>query len=294
MAAKAAAIVAAILSLAVLCFGAIRRGDPPPAVMLRDGATRIKLEEIAGDMSVLLLSPPDVLAPADCLALSNARDQLARNRITLVIVATSYGDCAASKERFLMVAGVEDIRKLFADAPEGKPRWRSVIADPFKTVRDMGTFPPSANAIASIGKRAADWESGRQIFSGACGHCHGDDGADTSYVGIKTLAGISQRLSGEAILDGGRQFGAVDMATWSADTLWARSSVPRRVADGDNEESVPRVQAMTATHTNSMAETDASSNPPGYPEQAAPRPPRVRTAAYRSERASRGDILSTP
>ncbi len=218
MAAKAAAVVAGIVCLGWLCFGAIRRGDPLPSVVLRDGNKRIKLEEIAGDSSVVLLSPPDVPTPADCRALSNARDQLARNRVRLVIVATSFGDCAASKERLLMVADVEDVRKLFGDAPQDKPLWRSVIADPFKTVRYVAAFPSNANAIATIVNRAADWESGRQIFSGACGHCHGDDGADTSYVGIKTLAGISRRLSGEAILDGGRQFGAVDMATWSAET----------------------------------------------------------------------------
>ena len=36
----------------------------------------------------------------------------------------------ASKGRFLIVAGVEDIRKRFADAPEGKPGWRLVTYVP--------------------------------------------------------------------------------------------------------------------------------------------------------------------
>jgi cytochrome c553 len=59
------------------------------------------------------------------------------------------------------------------------------------------------------------WEQGRQAFSVHCGHCHGDDGAETTYVGIKTLAGISTRMTDEKILDGGEQFGLVPISSWS-------------------------------------------------------------------------------
>jgi cytochrome c553 len=59
------------------------------------------------------------------------------------------------------------------------------------------------------------WEQGRQAFSVHCGHCHGDDGADTTYAGIKTLAGIATRMSTEKILDDGEQFGLVPISSWS-------------------------------------------------------------------------------
>ncbi len=208
----------AALGLALVGFASVKRGDPLPSMVLRDGGKRVTLMEITGDGSLVLLSPPALLTSAECSSLAVARRQLAGNRTRLVVVTASDTNCTASKEGLFMVAPAEEISHLFGKHSGNETSWRMVIADPFKTARYVAAVPAGANAIRALVDTAANWESGRQIFSGACGHCHGDDGADTSYVGIKTLAGISQRLSGEAILDGGRQFGAVDMTTWSSET----------------------------------------------------------------------------
>ena len=68
-----------------------------------------------------------------------------------------------------------------------------------------------------------------------CGHCHGNDGADTSYTGIKSLARSSRRLTGEQILEGGQQFGAVDMSSWSASAKEALL-LSRRHLSGQGDE----------------------------------------------------------
>jgi cytochrome c553 len=212
------AALGASLGLALVGFASVKRGDPLPSMTLRDGGKRLKLAEITGDGSLVLLSPAAVLTSAECASLIEARRKLAGDRVKLVVVTTSETNCTASKEGLFMVAPAGDVSRLFGEHSGGETSWLMVIADPFKTVRHLAAVPASANAIAALVDTADNWEGGRQIFSGACGHCHGDDGADTSYVGIKTLAGISQRLSREAILDGGRQFGAVDMTGWSSET----------------------------------------------------------------------------
>jgi mono/diheme cytochrome c family protein len=92
-------------------------------------------------------------------------------------------------------------------------RWWLVIVDVDRRVRLIRAFPKeNVKQLAAVAKQ---WNAGRQSFSTHCGHCHGDDGADTSYPNSKTLAGISQRLTPEQIIEGGENFGAVSVSTWS-------------------------------------------------------------------------------
>jgi len=85
-----------------------------------------------------------------------------------------------------------------------------------------------AVTIAQIPKAAACPEIEAEVSSSLAGELRrretsaaavlvldGDDGAETTYVGIKTLAGISTRMTGEKILDGGEQFGLVPISSWS-------------------------------------------------------------------------------
>lgn len=45
------------------------------------------------------------------------------------------------------------------------------------------------------------WDGGRRVYMGLCARCHGEDGNDTGYPGIKKLGGIGNRHNTETILE---------------------------------------------------------------------------------------------
>lgn len=55
------------------------------------------------------------------------------------------------------------------------------------------------------------WQEGRQVFASHCARCHGPDGQDDSYPGVKSLAGIGNRLTEAQILEKTSRTGAVDL-----------------------------------------------------------------------------------
>jgi cytochrome c553 len=94
-----------------------------------------------------------------------------------------------------------------------RPELRLVIVDATGHVRLAQSF--STGEWPQLADVAVAWNAGRQAFELHCGHCHGDDGADLSYANIKSLHRISDRLSPAKIIQGGQDFGAVDLASWS-------------------------------------------------------------------------------
>lgn len=88
--------------------------------------------------------------------------------------------------------------------------WRVIIVDTSGIVR----LVRKVELIDSVQRVALAWEGGRLAFATHCGHCHGDDGTDTSYPNTKSLGGIVTRMTHEKILEGGQMFGSVDTAIW--------------------------------------------------------------------------------
>jgi cytochrome c553 len=124
----------------------------------------------------------------------------------LVQPSTGVGCAGAPKD---VVIPARDGEGLFP-RPDG--RWRLILVAPDAKVRLIRSYADNELARAAADGRA--WDEGRSAFRLHCGHCHGDDGADTSYANIKSLAGVAGRLTQEKIIEGGQNFGAVDLASW--------------------------------------------------------------------------------
>lgn len=105
------------------------------------------------------------------------------------------------------------LRKVFGE--DGLPGGRVMVVDGGGVVRFDHPLGADPDALRAAAGRAIAWEQGRQGFSVHCGHCHGDDGTETSYPGVKSMAGLSTRLTDAKILEGAEQFGAVPVSTWS-------------------------------------------------------------------------------
>ena len=93
---------------------------------------------------------------------------------------------------------------------------RAILVDNSGIVRLVRSITADPAGLDGARQLAVDWEAGRLSFITNCGYCHGDDGSDTSYPSVKTMAGISTRMKPDQILEGGQTFGAVDTASWTA------------------------------------------------------------------------------
>lgn len=99
--------------------------------------------------------------------------------------------------------------------PGGAGKFAVLVSDAKGIVRYQRVLAATAEGVAGMGSELIAWEQGRASFSGHCGHCHGDDGTGTFFQGVKSMEGITTRLSEEKILEGGETFGAVPISTWS-------------------------------------------------------------------------------
>jgi mono/diheme cytochrome c family protein len=66
-------------------------------------------------------------------------------------------------------------------------------------------------ATDSIPAGLRAWFDGMAVYQAQCARCHGHDGADTAYPGIRVLSGIGNRHSEEEILEMTRRAGFVDL-----------------------------------------------------------------------------------
>jgi hypothetical protein len=72
-----------------------------------------------------------------------------------------------------------------------------VLVDESGTVRHIATLQDSGDLL----RITAAYDSGKQSFHFACARCHGSDGGDGTYAGIKTLRGIGRRLTRDQIAE---------------------------------------------------------------------------------------------
>lgn len=91
----------------------------------------------------------------------------------------------------LRQGGVELVRaKLPAN---GNVFW---LVDEAGIVRAVQPAPERASGLVEFLK---EWELGRKAFAWGCTTCHGQDGRETYYYGVKSLGGIGNRMSPEQI-----------------------------------------------------------------------------------------------
>ncbi len=199
---------------AVAALAAVKVGDPLPALKGREHGRSASMEQLPEHKPLVILSPTATISASECHELRQAAGRLAGDGVVLVVVTAEPQGCVW-KEGVILVSDTAELLHIFPSKGARSDSWRIVIADPYRTVRLVAVVPTASGAITKAAEIAATWEHGRQSFIANCGHCHGDDGADTNYIGIKTLAGIFRRLPPEKILDGGQLFGAVDMSSWS-------------------------------------------------------------------------------
>ncbi len=65
------------------------------------------------------------------------------------------------------------------------------------------------------------WQRGKMVYNAYCVRCHGADGNDADYPGIKPLGGIGNRLTEKEILDRTAETGLVDLGAFTEQDLEA-------------------------------------------------------------------------
>lgn len=189
-------------------------GRPLPPITVGNRGQPVRLDRIAGDAPIAVMLRATPITNGDCEPLYRASEKLAGDKVRLVVLNIGQQPCMA-KPNIVFPADATQLVAMFPPGGSLKESWLLVVADPDGIVRVVKPFPGGSDGIGRATGMAATWEYGRQSFITNCGHCHGNDGGDTSNTGIKTLVGISRRLTGEQILTGGQQFGGVDMSAWS-------------------------------------------------------------------------------
>lgn len=186
----------------------IQVGQQLTPLLVRNGEKTSRLDLLAQDRSAAILLRAASLTKEECGMLAKATERLASERIKLLAVVSDLSQCGPARSVFAPVT-LSDLEKLTS-----RKSWRLMTIDPAGTVRLIKEFSSEEDGVAWSVTEVSQWEGGRQVFISACGHCHGEDGADTSYAGVKSLAQITRRLTDGRILEGGQQFGAVDMSAW--------------------------------------------------------------------------------
>jgi cytochrome c553 len=201
---------ALVFIVAASAVGPLEVGKPLPPLVLGHPPQNSRLDRMTQDGPVTLLWRKAPISEDDCETLEKANSRLAGDRLRLIVLSTGKHPCSEKAQHIFQVQPSE------IAIPDGSgSSWFLAIADPYGIVRVVRSLSRGRAGIEQATTIATDWEGGRQSFITNCGHCHGNDGADLSYAGIKTLAGISRRMTGEQILEGGQQAGAVDMTAWS-------------------------------------------------------------------------------
>jgi len=146
--------------LSALAAAEIKLGETAPSIVLEDPAGQT-LEQFRGRKVIVLA------AGADPTGLSEAVRQL-RQR------------------------GVELVKARLPGAGNGF--W---LVDEQGVVRAVEQAPREAAGLAEFYQ---EWELGKKAFEWGCTTCHGKDGRETYYYGVKSLGGIGNRMSREQLL----------------------------------------------------------------------------------------------
>ncbi len=115
-----------------------------------------------------------------------------RGRKVLVLAAGADPAGLAGAAEQLRECGVELVR---AELPGGgNGFW---LVDEEGVVRAAETAPEAAARLVDFVK---EWELGRKAFEWGCVTCHGKNGRETYYYGVKPLGGVGNRMSREQLL----------------------------------------------------------------------------------------------
>lgn len=114
-----------------------------------------------------------------------------RGHKVIVLGAESGPQGLAEAAQQLRQGGVELVRaKLPAD---GNVFW---LVDEAGIVRAIRPAPVRGFGLVEFFE---EWELGRKAFAWGCTTCHGQDGRETYYYGVKSLGGIGNRMTPEQI-----------------------------------------------------------------------------------------------
>lgn len=86
----------------------------------------------------------------------------------------------------------------------------AMLVDSGRVVRRVAKDPDV------LTRDAADWKLGGEIYSTQCLRCHGAEGTDTHYPGIKALQGIGRRISEAEIIERTVRSGSVDLTRFDS------------------------------------------------------------------------------
>jgi hypothetical protein len=109
-----------------------------------------------------------------------------------------------------VVALAEQCQLAGLEAAEAKLRERGVELARARLPRDQGFWLVDENGLLRAAEPAPEtadrivafleeWELGKKSFEWGCANCHGKDGRDTTHYGIKSLAGVGNRMSREEL-----------------------------------------------------------------------------------------------
>lgn len=181
------------------------------ALSTADGSSRSVLD-LAKDAPHAFLLLPASLPSADCKPLLTEAERVRSFGLQVTFVASSLDDSCAPPGT---LRASKPFDALLRAAAISETACQAVVVDAGGIVRMHLRFEPSPTTVRAGASVLIAWEQGRQAFSVHCGHCHGDDGADKEYPGIKPLPGVSTRLPDGKILEGGEQSGSVAISTWT-------------------------------------------------------------------------------
>lgn len=207
--------------VAGILIGALLVAMPPPASLLRKDVSSGTVEDAKSEsrtLAALVDGKPHALLlissalPAElCPAVLDEVKRVRTFGLEVTLAWTSLGQKSCGTVPVYTPG--RQLREIMATS-QSAAEARAVVLDGSGVVRLDETFEASVAQIKRVADKLIAWRQGAQSFAVHCGHCHDDDGANTSHAGIKTLVGISTRMSDAKILEGGEMFGAVSIYAW--------------------------------------------------------------------------------
>jgi cytochrome c553 len=184
----------------------------PDVTVSRGKEKPASIRSRVSDRAILILALTGSLSKQHCDALSRAARALEQSNLALAVDMDSAEDGCLPETAYA-------VRSTGRDSPVRRNlepgSWRAILVDNSGIIRLVRSLTANAAGLDAARQLAADWEAGRLSFITNCGHCHGDDGSDTSYPNVKSMAGIAIRMKPDQILEGGQTFGTVDTASWT-------------------------------------------------------------------------------
>jgi hypothetical protein len=119
---------------------AVNVGRPFPSVLLGNDARQITLADLAKNNPVVLVAPPRALATPDCASLSRAHEQLARQRIKLLVAAAAIPECASPTGILVAFKSEADRKDRYRSDRIAPGLWLRAFLQPGKAARLRQVF----------------------------------------------------------------------------------------------------------------------------------------------------------